>query len=212
MPQFMRQILYFNLDISEEVYLFTKRMLDIIFSTILLVMCVFLCPLVYFCVKYKSPGSFIYTQKRNGLNGKHFTIYKLRTMYSNRCDDGRKQATHKDPRVTIGGKLLRCLYIDELPQLYNVLIGDMSLVGPRPHAIPMDEDYSAKISYYKERYKVKPGITGLAQVSGSHGETKNLDEMKERVLFDIEYLRKKSLWLDFIILLKTLKIVFNKLC
>jgi putative colanic acid biosynthesis UDP-glucose lipid carrier transferase len=198
--------------LSSVSYSVVKRSLDIVISIILLAVCVFFIPVLIVLVKYKSPGKFLYTQKRGGLNGREFTIYKLRTMYTGMCDEGQKQVAYKDPRVTHNGKWLRCISIDELPQLFNVLIGDMSLVGPRPHAIPMDRYYAEYISFYNDRYQIKPGITGLAQIQDSRGEIKIIQDMERRVWLDIEYMHKKSLWLDLIILLKTAHIIFNTIC
>jgi putative colanic acid biosynthesis UDP-glucose lipid carrier transferase len=160
-------------------------------------------------VRLSSPGPIIFRQRRYGLNGEEIIVYKFRTMTV--TDDGATivQATKHDPRMTRIGRFLRRYSLDELPQLINVLEGPMSLVGPRPHAVAHNEHYRKLISGYMVRHKVKPGITGLAQVNGLRGETKNIEQMEQRVRFDLEYLRTWSLRLDLEILLKTLLCVFN---
>jgi exopolysaccharide biosynthesis polyprenyl glycosylphosphotransferase len=158
---------------------------------------------VALAVRFDGPGPVIFRQRRRGFNGQEFVIYKFRTMRV--AEDGLRiiQATRGDPRVTKLGELLRRSSIDELPQLFNVLRGEMSLVGPRPHALAHDDEYGAQISDYAFRHHVKPGITGLAQVAGLRGETKQLDQMKRRIDLDIKYVDNWSLWLDLQILGRT---------
>jgi putative colanic acid biosynthesis UDP-glucose lipid carrier transferase len=144
------------------------------------------------------------------LDGREIRVWKFRTMTV--CEDGEavKQATKDDQRITWIGKFLRQTSLDELPQLYNVLIGNMSLVGPRPHAKIHNEYYRKEIEGYMLRHKVKPGITGLAQVNGCRGETDTLDKMERRIRFDHQYIREWTIWLDLRILLKTFQVVASR--
>ena len=156
-----------------------KRVLDIFVASAILLFLSPLLAMVAVAIKLSGPGPVIFRQRRNGFNGRPFVIYKFRTM--NVLEDGPVvcQATKHDARVTAVGRVLRQSSIDELPQLFNVLKGDMSLVGPRPHAIAHDDEYGAAISNYAYRHHVKPGLTGLAQVNGCRGETVHLDQMKK---------------------------------
>ena len=160
-------------------------------------------------VKLSSPGPVFFRQRRYGINGKEIRIYKFRSMTV--LEDGAsvRQATREDPRTTRFGAFLRRTSLDEIPQLFNVLSGEMSIVGPRPHAVAHNEVYRRLIQGYMVRHKVRPGITGWAQVHGLRGETRTLDEMKTRVEYDLDYLRRWSLWLDLRIILRTLQIVFK---
>ena len=153
-------------------------------------------------VKLSSPGPILFRQQRHGWNGNVIEVLKFRSMRVHQ-DPVVKQATKDDPRVTPVGRFLRRSSLDELPQLFNVLRGDMSLVGPRPHAVAHNDYYSGKIQAYMARHRIKPGITGLAQISGYRGETDTLDKMQKRVELDLEYINHWSLWLDIKILLKT---------
>jgi putative colanic acid biosynthesis UDP-glucose lipid carrier transferase len=159
-------------------------------------------------VRLSSPGPAIFRQRRYGLNGEEIIVYKFRTMTV--TEDGATivQATKSDPRTTRIGRFLRRYSLDELPQLINVLEGPMSLVGPRPHAVAHNEAYRKLIKGYMVRHKVKPGITGLAQVNGLRGETRNLEQMEARVRYDLDYLRNWSFQLDIVILAKTFYCVF----
>jgi len=154
-------------------------------------------------VKLTSKGPAIFRQRRYGLNGEEILVYKFRSMIT--TDDGPvvRQATKSDSRITPVGRFIRKTSLDELPQLFNVLRGTMSLVGPRPHAVAHNEEYRKLINGYMIRHKVRPGITGLAQVQGHRGETNTLEKMAERVRIDLEYLRHWSPWLDIVILSKT---------
>jgi putative colanic acid biosynthesis UDP-glucose lipid carrier transferase len=149
----------------------------------------------------------IFRQTRYGANGEPIVVLKFRTMYVNEESGEVRQATRGDPRVTRIGRFLRKTSFDELPQLFNVLKGDMSLVGPRPHAVEHNEIYRKVIARYMVRHKVKPGITGLAQVRGWRGETATMDKMAARVECDLEYINNWSLTLDVTIMLRTLKLV-----
>ncbi len=166
--------------------------------------------LVAILVKATSRGPIFFRQKRYGLDGKEIWVWKFRSMRT--CDNGPvvQQATRHDPRLTPIGSFLRRSSLDELPQLFNVIDGSMSLVGPRPHASAHNEHYRKLIKGYMLRHKVKPGITGLAQVEGFRGETDTLDKMQKRVEFDHRYIREWSLWLDIKILLKTLGVVVQQ--
>jgi exopolysaccharide biosynthesis polyprenyl glycosylphosphotransferase len=155
-------------------------------------------------IKLDSKGPVLFTQTRNGFNGRSFRIFKFRTMSV--LEDGAhiRQATRDDPRVTSVGRWLRRTSIDELPQLFNVLGGSMSLVGPRPHAVAHNTEYERVVANYAFRYHVKPGISGWAQVNGFRGETSTVDLMEKRVEFDLWYVSNWSFWLDVRILWKTL--------
>jgi putative colanic acid biosynthesis UDP-glucose lipid carrier transferase len=161
-------------------------------------------------VRLTSGGPVLFRQRRYGLNGRVASVLKFRTMTT--TEDGARvaQATRGDPRVTPFGAFLRATSLDELPQLFNVLAGDMSLVGPRPHAIAHNEAYRGLIRGYMLRHKVKPGITGWAQVNGWRGETDTLDKMRHRVEHDLEYVRNWSLWLDLRILVSTVGVVLSR--
>jgi exopolysaccharide biosynthesis polyprenyl glycosylphosphotransferase len=154
-------------------------------------------------IKCTSTGPVLFRQTRNGFNGRAFKIYKFRTMRV--LEDGPiiLQARRNDPRVTPVGRWLRKTSIDELPQLLNVLLGDMSLVGPRPHAAAHNSEYEQVISNYAFRQHVKPGITGWAQVNGYRGETLTVNMMKSRVDLDLWYINNWSIWLDAKIILRT---------
>lgn len=161
-------------------------------------------------IKQSSKGPVFFKQDRTGFDGKIFKVYKFRSMKMHADDTVVKQATKEDPRVTAIGKFIRRTSIDELPQLINVLDGSMSLVGPRPHAVSHNDYYSGKINAYLARHRIKPGITGLAQISGYRGETETLDKMEKRVEYDLAYINSWSLGLDIKILLKTPASLFAK--
>jgi putative colanic acid biosynthesis UDP-glucose lipid carrier transferase len=153
-------------------------------------------------VKLSSPGPVLFRQQRHGWNGRVIEIWKFRTMYQHE-DDQLRQATRHDPRVTPVGRFLRRSSLDELPQLFNVLRGDMALVGPRPHAVLHNLYYSELIHAYMARHRTRPGLTGLAQVNGFRGETETLEKMRMRVAADLAYINRWSFWLDLKILCKT---------
>jgi Undecaprenyl-phosphate glucose phosphotransferase len=183
---------------------FVKRCFDMIGATSVLLLLSPLMLLTALLIKLDSHGPVLFFQTRNGFNGRAFRIVKFRTM--NVLEDGNaiRQATRNDPRVTRLGRWLRRANIDELPQLFNVLNGDMSLVGPRPHAVAHNNEYDKLIANYALRNHVKPGITGLAQVSGCRGETPTTDLMEQRVAYDLRYINNWSMWLDIRILFRTL--------
>jgi putative colanic acid biosynthesis UDP-glucose lipid carrier transferase len=183
----------------------------VVLGSIILVLISPLLAAIAIGVKLSSPGPAIFRQKRNGLDGGEITVYKFRTMRT--MDDGPvvTQATRDDPRITRFGAFLRRTSLDELPQFFNVLQGRMSIVGPRPHAVAHNEIYRELIKAYMVRHKVKPGITGWAQVNGLRGETDTIDKMKARVEYDLEYLRNWSLVLDLQIIVRTLRVlVFDR--
>lgn len=161
-------------------------------------------------VKLTSRGPVFFRQRRFGLDGREFRVWKYRTMHC--LEDGPlvQQATKNDSRLTRIGGFLRATSLDELPQLFNVLLGQMSLVGPRPHATAHNEHYRKQIDGYMLRHKVKPGITGLAQVNGCRGETERLEQMAERIHFDHKYIRHWSFWMDLQILWRTVGIVVSR--
>lgn len=160
-------------------------------------------------LRLESPGPVFFYQKRGGLQGKPFTVIKLRTLlHTAGKDKNVPQVVPDDPRLTRVGHWLRRFSIDELPQLINVLRGEMALVGPRPHALPHDRLYRGLIPGYDERYRVKPGLTGWAQVHGLRGPTQTIDKMEERVKYDRYYVQHRSLWLDIKIMLRTVLTVF----
>jgi putative colanic acid biosynthesis UDP-glucose lipid carrier transferase len=185
-----------------------KRTSDIVLALLILVLISPLLVALAIGVKLSSPGPAIFRQKRNGLDGSEITVYKFRSMRA--MDNGPvvAQATKDDPRITPFGAFLRKTSLDELPQFFNVLQGRMSIVGPRPHAVAHNELYRELISAYMVRHKVKPGITGWAQVNGLRGETETVDKMKARVEYDLEYLRNWSLGLDLQIIVRTIRVLF----
>lgn len=190
--------------------MFFKRLFDITIS--ILVLCM-VCPFAVLFVWlgniiFDNSGPLFFTQVRTGHNHAPFVIYKFRSMVLNNEADTR-QATDSDPRITRFGKFLRISFLDELPQFYNVLKGDMSIIGPRPHMLYHTEVYSKLIPDYGHRHAMRPGITGWAQVCGCWGETKTVDDMAIRVSHDLWYIDHWSLWLDMKIFLKSIMIVFR---
>ena len=182
----------------------SKRVTDIILASIGVLLLAPVLVLIAIAVKLTSRGPVLFRQRRYGLNGEEIIVYKFRSMTV--CEDGPvvTQATKTDNRVTPLGRILRSTSLDELPQLFNVLKGTMSVVGPRPHAVAHNELYRKLINGYMIRHKVRPGITGLAQVNGLRGETETIEKMRERVRFDLEYLSHWTPWLDLKIIFRTL--------
>ena len=165
-------------------------------------------------IKFESRGPVLFVQERFGFNNAVIRVYKFRTMYAD-CGDisGAKRTVHNDPRVTRMGRILRWLSLDELPQLLNVLRGEMSLVGPRPHAIAMkagDRLYHEAVDDYAHRHRVKPGITGWAQVNGCRGEIDTIEKARARVAFDLFYIEHWSLWLDLKTLILTMPVLLAR--
>jgi putative colanic acid biosynthesis UDP-glucose lipid carrier transferase len=186
-----------------------KSAFDFIISLMILVIISPLMLLIALGIKQSSPGPIFFRQSRYGLDGKEIKVFKFRTM--NVCENGPdiRQATKNDHRIYPFGAFLRKTSLDELPQFFNVLKGEMSIVGPRPHAVAHNEEYRKQIQGYMLRHKVKPGITGWAQVHGLRGETETLEKMEKRIEYDLEYLKNWSLLLDIMIIFKTFGVVFK---
>ena len=181
-----------------------KRIFDLIFAWALLILLAPLMVLVTVAVRVTSKGPILFRQGRMGRNRREFRIMKFRTMVCNGHDRGPVLTRAADPRITSLGRFLRKLKLDELPQLFNVLRGEMSVVGPRPHMIVHNRRFQGIMASYRVRAFIKPGITGMAQVSGYRGEARTHSEILERVKRDIAYVENWSLWQDFVIVLKTL--------
>jgi Undecaprenyl-phosphate glucose phosphotransferase len=187
-----------------------KAVEDRVLAAVLLLLCSPIMLLVALAIKLTSPGPVLFRQERLGFNNRRFQIYKFRSMRNEPVRNGHtQQATRDDPRITPIGKFIRRTSLDELPQLLNVLNGTMSLVGPRPHAIDHNELYSNQIRGYFARHRVKPGLTGWAQVNGFRGETRLLSLMEKRVQYDLYYVENWSLGFDIQIILKTALIVVS---
>jgi len=186
-----------------------KRLTDIALGLIGLIIALPVMLVLSLLIRLTSKGPVIFNQRRYGLDGKEINVYKFRSMFV--TEDGEKitQVTRDDPRITPIGRIMRSYSLDELPQLLNVLQGKMSIVGPRPHAVAHNEQYRSLIKGYMLRHKVLPGITGLAQVNGCRGETSTVEEMQARVMYDLEYMRNWTPFLDLKILLLTVVRVFN---
>lgn len=186
-----------------------KRAVDIVVSLVALICVSPILLAAAIAIRLESPGPALFRQTRHGFNGRPFFIYKLRSMTVMEDGDVVRQAKKRDDRITRVGHWLRRLSIDELPQLINVLIGDMSIVGPRPHASAHERYFTSAIEKYAFRHHVKSGITGWAQVCGARGETDTLDKVRRRVELDLWYINNWSIWLDFSIMLRTLFVVFS---
>jgi putative colanic acid biosynthesis UDP-glucose lipid carrier transferase len=183
-----------------------KRLFDLLFSALFLLLCFpFVWLILGAAIKLSSPGAVFFVQKRTGKGGRIFRCYKFRSM---RMNDDTEQATAGDPRTTRVGRFIRRTNLDELPQFINVFRGDMSVVGPRPHPLWLDERYAPLIDGYMLRYTVKPGITGWAQVGGCRGETRRTEDMERRVGKDLWYMRNWTFTLDISIILRTIVSMF----
>ena len=193
--------------LSHPLNKFVKRTFDIIVSFFVCLILLPFIPIIAYLIKRQSPGPVFFKQKRTGFNGKTFTCYKFRSMHVNN-DADKVQATKDDPRKFPFGDFIRRTNIDEFPQFFNVLKGDMSIVGPRPHMLAHTEQYGEIIDKYMVRHFSLPGITGWAQVSGSRGETKEVWEMEERIQKDIWYIENWTFWLDIKIILLTFVSLF----
>jgi undecaprenyl-phosphate galactose phosphotransferase/putative colanic acid biosynthesis UDP-glucose lipid carrier transferase len=181
-----------------------KRSFDIVFSLlVILIIFPWLFPIIMLAIKFSSRGSVFFKQERTGEHNQVFWCYKFRTMRVNDLAH-EQQATRHDTRITRVGRFLRQSNLDELPQFFNVLVGSMSVVGPRPHMLKHTEEYSALIQSYIVRQLIKPGITGWAQVNGFRGETNTVQQMEKRVEYDIWYIENWSLYLDLKILFRTI--------
>ena len=188
-------------------YRFAKRATDLVLSTLLLLLLAPLLLMVAVAIRLDTSGAALFCQWRVGLGGRQFRIWKFRTLTVAEDGDDVAQVTKADPRVTRLGRILRRTSLDELPQLINVFWGEMSLVGPRPHARAHDYYFAKRIDNYVLRQSVKPGMTGWAQINGLRGETATLEEMSRRVGFDLWYVRQARLGLDLRILLATPRVV-----
>jgi putative colanic acid biosynthesis UDP-glucose lipid carrier transferase len=186
-----------------------KRLLDIVLSIIILILIAPILLMFAIAVKWTSPGPVIFKQRRYGLDGKQILVYKFRSMTVTEDGAQVKQAQKNDNRITPLGAFMRKTSIDELPQFVNVLQGRMSIVGPRPHAVAHNEEYRKLIKGYMVRHKVRPGITGWAQVNGYRGETDSLGKMEGRIRYDLDYLRNWSIALDLYIIYRTVRLVFK---
>ena len=187
-----------------------KRISDIVLASLILLMIAPVMAAIAIAIRLESPGPVIFRQRRYGLDGREIVVYKFRSMTVTEDGGEIRQATKNDSRLTRLGGFLRRTSLDELPQFINVLQGGMSIVGPRPHAVAHNELYRQLIDGYMLRHKVKPGITGWAQVNGLRGETETVDKMRRRVEFDLDYLRHWSLRWDLEIILKTLLVAWKK--
>lgn len=185
-----------------------KKVEDLVIASIAVTLFAIPMALIAVGVKLSSQGPVLYKQRRYGINGKPIMVWKFRSMTVVESDSEFVQAKKDDARVTPFGGLLRKTSLDELPQFFNVLTGEMSVVGPRPHAVAHNEEFRKKINGYMLRHKAKPGITGLAQVNGLRGETDTEDKMEQRVKYDVEYINNWSIWLDLEIILRTPKQLF----
>jgi putative colanic acid biosynthesis UDP-glucose lipid carrier transferase len=183
-----------------------KRVLDIAIALPLLIILLPVIAMICIAVRLESPGPALFRQRRGGAGGHPFMLFKVRTMTVTEDGESASQARRGDPRVTPLGAFLRKTSLDELPQLLNVILGDMSMVGPRPHAVAHDRAFKRLIPSYDHRFAVKPGITGLAQVRGYRGEISDVDSIAQRVASDIEYIESWSLVMDLGLLIATLKI------
>jgi putative colanic acid biosynthesis UDP-glucose lipid carrier transferase len=186
-----------------------KRIMDVVLSVLILLLIAPFMFLIAVGIKLTSPGSVLFKQHRYGLDGKEIVVYKFRSMTVVEDGDHITQATRCDPRITKFGRFLRKTSLDELPQFINVLQGRMSIVGPRPHAVYHNEIYRKLVKGYMVRHKVKPGITGWAQIKGFRGETDNIQKMQSRVFYDLDYLQNWSIFFDFFIIFKTIGVVIK---
>ncbi|MDI9319394.1 MAG: sugar transferase [Phycisphaerales bacterium] len=186
-----------------------KRLFDVVFS-LLVILLIFpiIFPIVFIIIKLESKGPIFFVQKRNGLHNKIFNCIKFRTMIQNKYADT-QAAIDNDERITRVGKFLRNSSIDELPQFLNVLIGDMSVVGPRPHMISDSEKFDKIATNYQNRHLVKPGITGLAQINGYKGHINTIQDVKARTIIDLKYVNNQSFWLDMNIIGSTIRLIIE---
>ena len=194
----------YEMPLANPVRKMIKRLFDVVLSLLFLLLLLPFFPIIALLIKIQSPGPIFFKQLRTGLDGKDFVMYKFRSMHVNK-DADKVQATKNDPRKYAFGSFMRKMNIDEMPQFWNVLRGEMSIVGPRPHMLAHTEMYSQLIDKYMVRHFVKPGVTGWAQVTGFRGETQELWQMEGRVKRDIWYMENWSIWLDFRIMWLTAK-------
>lgn len=191
-------------------YTAVKRVMDVaVAMTFILLVMSWLYPIVAILIKITSKGPVFFIQKRTGYKGVEFDCFKFRTMQVN-ADADTKQATNNDKRITWIGKFLRLTHLDETPQFFNVLLGDMSIIGPRPHMLYHTRYYSQFIPYYNLRHEAVPGMTGMAQIKGYIGEINIERELRKRIQWDIYYLKNRSIWMDVSIIFTTFAQVFVK--
>lgn len=189
---------------DKPLYAFVKRTFDILFAAVCLLLLAVPMLVIALIVKLSSPGKVLYYQERLGRNGKRIYVIKFRTMKADAEADGlRWSLGDDDPRITPVGRVLRKTHLDELPQLWCILTGEMSVVGPRPERPEYYDRFEQYIHGFRERLKVKPGLTGLAQVRGGY-----YLKPEEKILYDVEYIKNRSLWLDLKVVLETVKVVF----
>lgn len=193
---------------NNDWFIIAKRLIDIFFSVLLGILSLVILPIISLAIKLESKGPLIYKQKRIGLHGKEFTIYKLRSMVKNSEKDGIQWAKENDTRVTRVGKFIRKTRIDEIPQLWNILKGSMSFVGPRPERKKFVKELIQEIPFYNERHLIKPGLTGWAQINFPYGAS--VQDAKEKLQYDLFYIKNQSIALDISIILRTINTVFNK--
>ncbi|NJK54207.1 MAG: exopolysaccharide biosynthesis polyprenyl glycosylphosphotransferase, partial [Leptolyngbyaceae cyanobacterium SU_3_3] len=191
--------------VSDQIQQNIKRIIDIFAATILMILLSPVMLLTVLAIRLDSPGSVLYSQTRSGLNCTPFRVYKFRSMYQDAEKRGVQWAQERDPRITRVGRWLRLLRIDELPQIWNVLRGEMSLIGPRPERPEFDTQLAQVIPHYNVRYLVKPGITGWAQVMYPYGAS--VEDASEKLSYDLYYIKNYSLWLELAIVLKTIRVV-----
>lgn len=187
----------------QKLQLVIKRIFDFLFAMLAIILLAPVWIVLAIWIFCTSPGGIFFRQKRTGYKNETFEMLKFRSMYENDTAD-EQQSLSGDPRITPIGRFMRRTSIDELPQLWNVLVGDMSIIGPRPHMLHHTEYYSARIPNYMQRHEMRPGLTGYAQVKGFRGPTPRLEDMENRVKADLEYIDKYSLWLDLKIFTLTL--------
>ncbi|KQP18658.1 exopolysaccharide biosynthesis polyprenyl glycosylphosphotransferase [Methylobacterium sp. Leaf100] len=191
----------------DETDLALKRGFDLVVAALLVFLLAPLLVAVALLIRFTSEGPVLFRQTRGGLHGRPFEIYKFRTMTVQENGTAVVQARRGDPRVTPLGRFLRSSSLDELPQLLNVLKGDMSMIGPRPHAVDQERDFALRVADYALRHHVRPGITGWAQVCGYRGETRTEDALARRIALDLQYIERWSFWLDLWIMVRTCRAV-----
>ena len=189
---------------KKPVYSFFKRIFDLVFSLATFSVLIIPMLIIAIIVRITSNGPSLYRQERVGLNGKRFILYKFRSMRLDAETNGAQWAVDNDPRVTKFGRIMRLTRLDELPQLINIIKGDMSFVGPRPERPVFYEKFAEYIDGFDERLKVMPGLTGLAQINGGYDL-----KPEEKVAYDIEYIETRSLWLDFKLIIRTVSVIFT---
>jgi len=190
-------------------YSFQKRVLDLLLSFVLILLTFLPMLIVAILIKITAKEKVFYCQNRIGMNGEVFKIFKFKTLKNSDSDESFRAVVNEDPRVTKLGKILRASYFDELPNLFNVLLGEMSIVGPRPHAIKMDDELNQAYPQYSIRYNVKPGVTGLAQINGYKGTADNYEKIIGRIRNDAEYVKESNILLDLKIVYLTFLLVIQ---